>query len=215
MRHGQRQDVVARKAEQRELARQEQDELDQVSAGSRPCPAHPTLTLLRPTAPARRAPDGQEEEGGEALTLEKLGKKPQKKGAQSPKVTRAQISRQQEADQKEREGRVAELRLKQKREVTEEDYARMVDSPNLNRESDLVHAKSVEGALDGLATLGISAGAGRARPSRKALHTAFKQRMLEELRQEKPGLTLKQYEEQVHKLWVREQNRMEREGDGV
>lgn len=147
--------------------------------------------------------------------MEKLGKKPQKKGALSPKVTRAQISRQQEADQKEREGRVAELRLKQKREVTEEDYARIVDSPNMNRESDLVHAKSVEGALDGLATLGLSAGAGRARPSRKALHTAFKKRMLEELRQEKPGLTLKQYEEQIHKLWVREQNRMEREGDGV
>ena len=147
--------------------------------------------------------------------MEKLGKKPQKKGALSPKVTRAQISRQQEADQKEREGRVAELRLKQKREVTEEDYARIVDSPNMNRESDLVHAKSVEGALDGLATLGLSAGAGRTRPSRKALHTAFKKRMLEELRQEKPGLTLKQYEEQIHKLWVREQNRMEREGDGV
>ena len=130
-------------------------------------------------------------------------------------MTRAQISRQQEADQKEREGRVAELRLKQKREVTEEDYARIVDSPNMNRESDLVHAKSVEGALDGLATLGISAGAGRARPSRKALHAAFKKRMLEELRQEKPGLSLKQYEEQMHKIWVREQNRMEREGDGV
>ncbi len=129
-------------------------------------------------------------------------------------MTRAQISQQQEADQKAREGRLAELRLKAKREVTEEDYARLVDSPNLNRESDLVHAKSVEGAWDGLATLGLSAGAARARPSRKALHAAFKKRMMEEVRAEKPGLTLKQYEEQVHKLWVREQNRMEREGDG-
>ena len=46
------------------------------------------------------------------------------------------------------------------------------------------------------------------------MHAAFKKRMLEELRAEKPGLTLKQYEEQVHKLWVRESNRMEREGDG-
>ena len=77
-------------------------------------------------------------------------------------MTRAQISRQQEVDQKAREGRLAELRLKAKREVTEEDYAKLVDSPNLNRESDLVHAKSVEGALDGLATLGLSAGAARA-----------------------------------------------------
>ena len=129
-------------------------------------------------------------------------------------MTRAQISRQQEVDQKAREGRLAELRLKAKREVTEKDYAKLVDSPNLNRESDLVHAKSVEGALDGLATLGLSAGAVRARPSRKAMHAAFKKRMLEELRAEKPGLTLKQYEEQVHKLWVRESNRMAREGDG-
>ena len=87
------------------------------------------------------------------------------------------------------------------RTVTEEEYDELVSRPNLNREADVVAAKSVDEAISGLQSIGLAEQAPvDPHPERRlrAAYKAFEEEQLPIMKREMPGLTLKQYKD---KLW--------------
>jgi len=87
------------------------------------------------------------------------------------------------------------------RTVTEEEYDELVSRPNLNHETDVIQAKSVEEAISGLQDVGLAEQAPvDAHPERRlrAAYLAFEEEQLPLMKVEMPGLTLKQYKD---KLW--------------
>eukprot|EP00930_Biecheleria_cincta_P091181 TRINITY_DN8067_c0_g1_i3.p1 TRINITY_DN8067_c0_g1~~TRINITY_DN8067_c0_g1_i3.p1 ORF type:complete len:206 (-),score=67.10 TRINITY_DN8067_c0_g1_i3:272-889(-) len=74
--------------------------------------------------------------------------------------------------------------------------------PNRNREMDVADASGVEAALAALQRCGSKGGDATAKAAAKG-YGDFEERMLVELRQEKPGLKLSQLKEHVAKAWAR------------
>ena len=72
-------------------------------------------------------------------------------------VTRAQLAAQRQKDEEQTRLRIEQHDRKVKdRTVTEDEYEDLVSRPNLNHETNLVQAKSVEEAIVGLQEIGIS-----------------------------------------------------------
>lgn len=156
----------------------------------------------------RREAAQKKEEARKQLAAEEAQlskpKKPQKASV-AQKVTRAQLEKQRQKDQEQLKLRMEQNDRRVKdRTVTEEEYDELVSRPNLNRETDLVQAKSVEQAIVGLQDIGI---AGKKEPvdphperRLRAAYKAFEEEQLPLLKEEKPGMTLKQYKDT---LWKR------------
>mmetsp|Transcript_7294 Transcript_7294/g.26439 ORF Transcript_7294/g.26439 Transcript_7294/m.26439 type:complete len:236 (+) Transcript_7294:260-967(+) len=153
----------------------------------------------------RREAQQKKDEARKLLAAEEASmskpKKPQKASV-SQKVTRAELERQREKDELERKARMEQHDRKVKdRTVTEEEYDELVSRPNLNREADVVAAKSVDEAISGLQSIGLAKQAPvDPHPERRlrAAYKAFEEEQLPIMKREMPGLTLKQYKD---KLW--------------
>lgn len=72
------------------------------------------------------------------------------KVAAGPKVTQHELRLQADAERRELEAQMDKRRAANRREVSEEDYARMVDVENTNRMDDTVDARSMNAALAAL-----------------------------------------------------------------
>lgn len=130
-------------------------------------------------------------------------KKPAGKAGRAPpvgKVTHHQLQQQREAEQRQREAEARERDLARKREVAEEHYAATVEAENTNRQADVVSATGVDEALSAL-TVADAAVDKNPEKRMKAAWMAYQERMLPELRQEKPNLKMSQYKDMIWKLW--------------
>ncbi|CAI5475367.1 unnamed protein product [Closterium sp. Yama58-4] len=126
-------------------------------------------------------------------------------GGGGAKVTQAELARIKEREQKELEGAEAERRKKAARVAEEAEYARMLEVENTNRMAVAVDARNVGEALSQLSVAAGEEGSGSVdkHPEKrmKAAFKAFEEAELPRMKQERPGLTLMQYKEQIWKAW--------------
>ncbi|TYI43960.1 hypothetical protein ES332_A01G203800v1 [Gossypium tomentosum] len=147
------------------------------------------LTIIRFRCPTQ-LPEEKE--------IEKVLKKPDKKANRVaipvPKVTEAEL-------QKEEEEQAEEAKKRQSRTVAEVEYERLVSVTNTNRDDSLIEARSVQEAIAQMSV------ADNLPPDRhterwlKASFKAFEEAELPRLKEEKPGLTHNQYKDMIWKLW--------------
>eukprot|EP01025_Chloroclados_australasicus_P009464 TRINITY_DN13629_c0_g1_i5.p1 TRINITY_DN13629_c0_g1~~TRINITY_DN13629_c0_g1_i5.p1 ORF type:complete len:241 (-),score=49.52 TRINITY_DN13629_c0_g1_i5:88-810(-) len=116
-----------------------------------------------------------------------------KKGGGKPtqKVTKYDLDRQKEADERLRRATAAERDAHAKREVAAEDYERLVGAAPDNTENG---ARNVDEAL---ALLGVE----EEKPKMK--FSEYSAREMPILKQEKPGLKMPQYKDMIWKKWQR------------
>lgn len=136
----------------------------------------------------------------EEAELSKIGKK-----KPVAKVTNYQLQKQRESDAKARASTAEEDAAAKKRVVSEDAYAALVETENVNRVTEGEEARSV---TDAISLLGIAGGKSLdvdAHPERrqKAAHAAFEEQEIARLRQEKPGLRTSQYKEMAWKSWLK------------
>ncbi|QDZ20562.1 coiled-coil domain-containing protein [Chloropicon primus] len=128
-------------------------------------------------------------------------KKPQKASV-AQKVTKFELEKQKQKDQEQLKLKIEqETRKVRDRTVTEEEYDAMVSRPNMNHETDVIQAKSVEQAISGLQSAGLADQAvidPHPEKRLRAAYLAFEEEELPIIKQTMPGLTLKQYKD---KLW--------------
>ncbi|KAL3140213.1 hypothetical protein ABBQ38_004488 [Trebouxia sp. C0009 RCD-2024] len=134
----------------------------------------------------------------EDAEMASLAKKTAKKAAE-PKVTSHQLQLQQEAERKAQQAAVEEAAKAKKKVVTEDSYAQMVDTQNVNRNANDVEARSVTEALS---ALGVKEEEDK-HPERrmKAAFAAYKERQMPLMKEEKPGLKQSQYQDMIFKAW--------------
>eukprot|EP01024_Parvocaulis_polyphysoides_P015902 TRINITY_DN17033_c0_g2_i1.p2 TRINITY_DN17033_c0_g2~~TRINITY_DN17033_c0_g2_i1.p2 ORF type:complete len:224 (+),score=60.76 TRINITY_DN17033_c0_g2_i1:37-708(+) len=121
------------------------------------------------------------------------------------KVTKYQLDVQKEVDKRESDQKRLQQQREQRREVSEEDYQKMVDVENINRQGDEgdIVASGIQSAVDQIAQSSKSGGEEDMHPERrmKAAWKAFYERELPMVKEEKPGLRLPQYREMIYKKW--------------
>ncbi|GJP64419.1 hypothetical protein CLOP_g21414 [Closterium sp. NIES-67] len=126
-------------------------------------------------------------------------------GGGSAKVTQAELARIKEREQQELAGAEAERRKKAARVAEEAEYARILEVENTNRMAVAVDARNVGEALSQLSVAAGDEGSSSVdkHPEKrmKAAFKAFEESELPRLKQERPGLTLTQYKEQIWKQW--------------
>ena len=101
-----------------------------------------------------------------------------------------------------------------KKEVSEDDYAAMVDRVNDNHAERLVDASGIDAVVDAVSALstsggtqsvkdGTAAGGGGApgTMNMKAAYAAFEEKEMPRLKEDRPGLKQSQYKEALFKLW--------------
>ncbi|TYH31765.1 hypothetical protein ES288_A01G198100v1 [Gossypium darwinii] len=126
--------------------------------------------------------------------LKKPDKKANRVAIPVPKVTEAEL-------QKEEEEQAEEAKKRQSRTVAEIEYERLVSVTNTNRDDSLIEARSVQEAIAQMSV------ADNLPPDRhterwlKASFKAFEEAELPRLKEEKPGLTHNQYKDMIWKLW--------------
>ncbi|CAM8987292.1 unnamed protein product [Rhodiola kirilowii] len=150
-------------------------------------------------AEAKRIAEIEEKE------LEKAMKKPDKKANRVaipvPKVTEAELSRQREEEKAMILKRAEEVKKKQNRLASEEEYERMVLVTNTNRDDSIIEARSVEEALAKITVTDTLPVDRHPEKRLKASFKAFEEAELPRLKEEKPGLTHNQYKDMIWKLW--------------
>ncbi|CAI5495199.1 unnamed protein product [Closterium sp. Naga37s-1] len=126
-------------------------------------------------------------------------------GGGGAKVTQAELALIKEREQKELAGAEAERRKKAARVAEEAEYARMLEVENTNRMAVAVDARNVGEALSQLSVAAGEEGSASVdkHPEKrmKAAFKAFEEAELPRMKQERPGLTLTQYKEQIWKAW--------------
>ncbi|CAI6010253.1 unnamed protein product [Closterium sp. NIES-65] len=126
-------------------------------------------------------------------------------GGGGAKVTQAELALIKEREQKELAGAEAERRKKAARVAEEAEYARMLEVENTNRMAVAVDARNVGEALSQLSVAAGEEGSSSVdkHPEKrmKAAFKAFEEAELPRMKQERPGLTLTQYKEQIWKAW--------------
>ena len=162
----------------------------------------------RDEAAARKREASDRKAEAKKLALEEdaqmVATKPPKKAAASPKVTRVQLNVQREADAKDRTIQMQKKKLVDSRTVTAEEYDSIVSRPNLNHAEGVVEARGVDQAIAGLSDVGIGeAVAVDPHPEKRlrAAYLAYEERELPRLKEDKPGLTLKQYKDSLWKAF--------------
>lgn len=144
-------------------------------------------------AEAKRLAEQEEAELAKQAS-KKLGK------VAAPKVTQHQLRLQSEAERKAQDAETEKQRAQRRREISEDEYARMVEVENRNKEdAGAVDARSVEAALSMLTTEEKEEKHPEKRA--KAAWNAYYEAELPNLRAEKPGLKLQQYKDLLWKSW--------------
>lgn len=134
--------------------------------------------------------------------LEELGKaKARAEKAGSQKVTHFQLQKQREFEERAAAEAAAERDMMARRELSAEQYARQVDTENLNRGVEGVDARGVDAALKVLTVKDDTDGDKHPEKRMKAAWKAYEERMLPQLKQDKPGLKMSQYKEMLWKTW--------------
>ncbi|XP_047066932.1 coiled-coil domain-containing protein 124 [Lolium rigidum] len=161
-------------------------------------------------AAARRAENRRLAEAEEAALARAAAssktdaRKANRVAAPAAKVTEAELLRRREEERLRLE-RDAEAAKKRAARVSEEDeYERVVVVPNTNRDDSIVEASSVGEAIARMSLVNSESPLPADRhPERrlKASFKAFEEAELPRLKEEKPGLTLKQYKDMIWKLW--------------
>ncbi|GLC41681.1 hypothetical protein PLESTB_000689300 [Pleodorina starrii] len=143
-------------------------------------------------AEAKRLADAELDE------LSKAKAKAEKAGSQ--KVTHFQLQLQREFEDKVKAEVQAERDLAARREMSAEQYARQIETENLNRGVDGVDARGVDAALK---VLTVKEEEADKHPEKrmKAAWKAYEERMLPILKEEKPGLKMSQYKDMLWKTW--------------
>ncbi|EYU38002.1 hypothetical protein ABFS82_02G003700 [Erythranthe guttata] len=150
-------------------------------------------------AEARRLAELEEQELEKSL--KKTDKKAIRVAAPVPKVTEVELRRRKEEEQAALQRRVEEDKKKKNRTADEEEYERMVNVVNTNRDDSIIEARSVEEALAKM-TVEDSLPVDKHPEKRlKASFKAFEEAELPKLKEEKPGLTHTQYKDMIWKLW--------------
>jgi len=159
-------------------------------------------------AAARKAENRRLAEAEAAAVAKAVSKTDARKAnrvaAPAPKVTEAELLRRREEERfrLERDAEAAKKRAARVNE--EEEYERVVVVPNTNRDDSIVEASSVGEAIVRMSLVNSEAPLPADRhPERrlKASFKAFEEAELPRLKEEKPGLTLKQYKDMIWKLW--------------
>ena len=152
-------------------------------------------------AAARRKAEAKALEEAEAAMM---AKKPKGKAARpaSGKVTAAQIAATKAQQAKESEATAAAQAKANRREVSGEEYERLVDTENTNRNDDVIEARSVEAALSALSTDEPAADP-HPEKRRKAAYKDFYERELPIMKEELPGLKLGQYKDKIFAKWMK------------
>ncbi|KAL6761888.1 hypothetical protein V8C86DRAFT_2529547 [Haematococcus lacustris] len=117
------------------------------------------------------------------------------------KMTKHQLEKQRELDERLREEEAQERAMAAKRELDEATYTKAIVGENINRALEgVVAARSVEGAL---AALTVQEPDGDKHPEKrmKAAWKAYEERQLPILKQDKPGLKMSQYKDMLWKSW--------------
>ena len=130
---------------------------------------------------------------------------------------KVKADKKRERERREREQRLKEEREKKEKETAAKNKSLMLDNTDLmigdmdaGRSANIassqeVNATGIDAALQSLSVSGTgAAGAGAdMHPEKrvKALHKAFEERMLPEMKQQYPGLRLAQYKEKIFNLW--------------
>ena len=94
-----------------------------------------------------------------------------------------------------------------KKEVSEEEYAAIVDVKNDNLDTEKIDASGIDAAVDAMSALGVSGvvssgvGAPGGTMNMKAAYAAFEEKEMPRLKEDRPGLKQSQYKEALFKLW--------------
>ncbi|PWA54717.1 hypothetical protein CTI12_AA433410 [Artemisia annua] len=151
-------------------------------------------------AEARRLAELEEQELEKSL--KKADKKANRVSIPVPKVTEAELVRRKEEEEKERAKKAEEDKKRMSRVSKEEEYEKMVNVENRNRDDSFIEARSVEEAI---AQMSIAADAlpvdKHPEKRLKASFKAFEEAELPKLKAEKPGLTHTQYKDMIWKIW--------------
>ncbi|PNW73363.1 hypothetical protein CHLRE_14g629500v5 [Chlamydomonas reinhardtii] len=133
--------------------------------------------------------------------LEELAKtKARAEKAGSSKVTHYQLQQQREFEDQLKAAEAAERDMASRRELSADQYARQVETENINRGIEGVDARGVDAALK---VLTVKEEEQEKHPEKrmKAAWKAYEERMLPQLKEEKPGLKMSQYKDMLWKTW--------------
>eukprot|EP00963_Diacronema_lutheri_P006743 scaffold587_cov339-Pavlova_lutheri.AAC.67 len=128
-----------------------------------------------------------------------------KQKGKAAKVTLADINKGKQEEIHKHKQLVEQKKRENRRVVTEDEYAGVVEQPNANREVDSFSAHGLDQAVDAVSKLSV--GDGSSTPDRnaekrmKALYFAYQERELPKIRAEKPGLKLSQYKDRIWQAW--------------
>lgn len=143
----------------------------------------------------------QEQEEAEMANLGK--KKPNPKAGN--KVTAHELHLMKETQKKEFEKALLEKSNLDRRQLTEEEYAALVEIENRNKEGDVaLDARSVDAALQQLNLSGGGDDDRHPEKRAKAAWNAYYEEMLPVMKQEKPGLRLMQYKSMIFDKWQKD-----------
>ena len=153
---------------------------------------------------ARRKAEAKRLAEQEEAAMSSYGKKPAKV-APVAKVTAAERARMKEKEAKQQEEEIEKKRLQTRREQSESEHAKVLEKKNMNRADLEVDASGIDNVVAALESTMMSPDAGDddAHPERrrKAAYMAYEERMLQELKEEKPGLKIQQYKDMIFKSW--------------
>eukprot|EP00238_Polyblepharides_amylifera_P014986 CAMPEP_0196582198 /NCGR_PEP_ID=MMETSP1081-20130531/37947_1 /TAXON_ID=36882 /ORGANISM="Pyramimonas amylifera, Strain CCMP720" /LENGTH=213 /DNA_ID=CAMNT_0041902697 /DNA_START=239 /DNA_END=877 /DNA_ORIENTATION=+ len=137
----------------------------------------------------------------EDAAMANFGKKQAKPSV--PKVTQAQRDQLREEEDKAHLALVEKKKKDAKREADQNDYASTVEVENVNRNDDLIDATGIDAAVSAMAGTCLSPTKEEGNPKTRAKNAfiAYEERMLAELKEEKPGLTKHQYKDIIFKNW--------------
>ncbi|KAF7017797.1 hypothetical protein CFC21_031167 [Triticum aestivum] len=162
----------------------------------------------RAEAAARKAENRRLAEAEAAAVASAVSKtdvrKANRVGAPAPKVTEAELVRRREEERLRLEREAEAAKKRAARTAEEEEYERVVLVANTNRDDSVIEASGVDEAIVRLSLVDTDAALPADRhPERrlKASFKAFEEAELPRLKEEKPGLTLKQYKDMIWKLW--------------
>ncbi|GFR44437.1 hypothetical protein Agub_g5676 [Astrephomene gubernaculifera] len=120
--------------------------------------------------------------------------------AGSQKVTHFQLQQQREFEERVKAEAQAERDMASRREMSAEQYARQIETENLNRAVEAVDARGVDAALK---VLTVKEEEADKHPEKRmrAAWKAYEERLLPALKHDKPGLKMSQYKDMLWKSW--------------
>lgn len=128
---------------------------------------------------------------------------PQEKEGRQGKVTQHELMLQQERQKREQEKR----RLEQlhARDVSDKEYAAMVDKANTNRNADEIDASGIDAAVSALKDMEGPGGVMDLHPEKRVrgAYKAYERENLSTVMSQYPGLTLSQYKEKMWKTFLK------------